>query len=398
MNLVALLLASAGLAVPMMFYSVSLPALMREEGLPLTFIGLTGLVYLPYAFAFLWAPIVDRSSVSASGIGRRRLWVATMLVVMALVAAASALAPPARGLAAGVAGAFFIPLFGATARTAMLGFAVENLKPSQRPWGGAILPAGGALGALIGASVLIFLYERAGWAGTMLALAAILLVPLVSLLTVREASTPPTRGALSPSLRRFFERSTSRSVLMFLLPLAVGFGLSFGMMQPRLVDLGFTLDQIGLINGVFTCIALLTGGPIAAWLIGRFGLAAIIPLGVTVNSAILMYVALASYWDLPAFHAAAALVLFYLGFSFVGVMTNTLFMNQSRKDQAGTDFTLFICLYWFLSMIGIGLSGLIADSLGYAVTFGIGASLVLCSLLFVRGLPIGFETAEVSNS
>ena len=396
MTYAVIFLLSAALAVPMTFFAVGLPAILREAGVPLTLIGLTALIYLPYALVFLWAPIVD--SRALNGWGRRRSWIIILQLGVAGLIAVAALLSPGDGVPAVLAVATLVSLFGATQRTALVGFAVEKLSPSQRPWGSALLPAGGALGAVIGASGLLFVYSRAGWSVTMLTMAGLAVLFLIPALGARETKQRPTDvvPSLRPSLKRFFKRKDIRPVVAFLAPLAFGVGLGFGMLQPRLVDMGFSLDQIGMINGILTCAALFTGGPLAALIVRRYGLFSVLPLGVTVNAAFLLYAACASYWDLSAVHGAASVVLFYLGFSFISVMTNTIFMNHSGVGQEGTDFTVFICIYWLLSMAGMACSGVVAGQFGYAAAFFSGALSVSASLSLIRRLPLRQQEQTVT--
>ena len=395
MAFAVILAISAAMAIPMTFFSVALPALMREAGVPLSMIGLTGLVYLPFALVFLWAPLVDRYSLGS--LGYRRSWIVLLQIGIAICIAAMAFVSPRDGVVAVLCVGVLVATLGATLRTAFLGFVTETLKPGQRPWGGAMIPAGGALGALIGASGLLFLYGSMGWAMTMFAMAILLVFSLAPVLLTREPEQVRSRhaSAARPSLRAVVRRREIWTVVTFLIPLAFGLGLGFGMLQPRLVDLGYTMEELGLINGLFTCAAMFTGGPLAAFLVGRFGLASILPLGVLGMATILLYSAVTSIWQFGETHAAAALVLFFLGFSFIGVMTNTIFMSQSAGTQAGTDFTVFICIYWFLSMLGMGLSGIIAEHLGYGAAFLSGGIAVALSLPLIHRLPLGALPEEL---
>ena len=59
-------------ALPLYFYNVAMPAILRSQGVDLRWIGMLSLLYLPWAFKFLWAPLVDRHYIS--GLGRRRTW------------------------------------------------------------------------------------------------------------------------------------------------------------------------------------------------------------------------------------------------------------------------------------------------------------------------------------
>lgn len=396
MKFAVILLVQAGLMTPIVFFSVGLPALMRAAGLPLALIGLTALIYLPSILAFLWAPIVDLRSLGP--LGRRRSWMIAAPFGMAALLVACAPFAPGSDIAWVLAIALAVALLASTGRTALLGFMVESLGKDQRPWGGALLPAGGALGTLIGSGGLLLLYDRVGWSSTMIVMASLvsLLVLPVLLAAEPQPQEKPRPASWSPSLQRFFRRAESRPVLVFLTPLAVGLGLGFGMLQPRLVDLGFGLDDIGLINGLFSCAALFTGGPLAAVLFRNAGMALVLPLGVGLLVVDLLYLGVAGLWGLSAIHGALAVVLFYLAFSFISVVTNTIFMAHCAAGQEGTDFTIFLCLYLLLSMIGMMLSGVLAQFFGYPGVFLLAAGVTSTSLLFASRMQFSREAGSVT--
>ena len=387
MKYVVIFFLNAGLTVPIVFFSVGLPALMRDAGLPLAIIGLSAMVYLPYALAFLWAPFVDRTRLN--GLGLRRSWLFVIPCLMAMVVVLGAAIGPGDGVFAVLAIAVVVTFLAATARTALFGYVTEAISQKRRPWGAVVLSAGGAVGALIGASGLLFLHSHTNWPSTMLATAAIIGLSAMTALMTSDQSTARTQERRrAPSLKRFISRTDTRRVLVFLAPLGIGMGLGFGMIQPQLVDLGFTLEGIGLINGVFICTALFTGGPLAAFLTSRLGLTTVLPYGLAVVCAVLLYATAASYWTFGPLLGVAAVLLFYLSISFVSVATNTLFMNHSASGQEGTDFTVFICANWFLSLVGMVASGLVAGELGYAGAFLFGAICVLGSLPLVGRLSV----------
>lgn len=43
-------------ALPLYFYNVALPAILRHQGVDLRWIGMLSLLYIPWAFKFFWAP------------------------------------------------------------------------------------------------------------------------------------------------------------------------------------------------------------------------------------------------------------------------------------------------------------------------------------------------------
>ena len=47
-------------ALPLYFYNVALPAILRHQGVDLRWIGMLSLLYIPWALKFFWAPLIDR--------------------------------------------------------------------------------------------------------------------------------------------------------------------------------------------------------------------------------------------------------------------------------------------------------------------------------------------------
>ena len=48
-------------SIPLVFFTMGLPVILRLEGLPLETIGFLQLTGLPYLLKFLWAPLLDRN-------------------------------------------------------------------------------------------------------------------------------------------------------------------------------------------------------------------------------------------------------------------------------------------------------------------------------------------------
>nr|WP_246829041.1 hypothetical protein [Neisseria sp. HMSC070F02] len=59
-------------ALPLYFFNVALPAILRHQGVDIRVIGMLSLLYLPWAFKFLWASYVD--NYYCAKIGKRKTW------------------------------------------------------------------------------------------------------------------------------------------------------------------------------------------------------------------------------------------------------------------------------------------------------------------------------------
>ncbi|MBI4864967.1 MAG: MFS transporter, partial [Candidatus Riflebacteria bacterium] len=82
--------------LPYGFFVQALPVLLREAGVSLEVIGLTSLLALPWAFKFLWAPLVDRFD--GSGLGRRRGWILPLQGIAVATLAGMGFIDPGSGL------------------------------------------------------------------------------------------------------------------------------------------------------------------------------------------------------------------------------------------------------------------------------------------------------------
>lgn len=398
MRYAVLLLVNAAVMIPFSFFTFALPAILREAGVSLELIGLTGVIYLPVIFAFLWAPVIDNGG--RHGKATPQKWMAALLLAMTLLTAAMAFLRPG-DMPAGILGlALLIGVLAASARTALLGYSVRALEETERSTGSAFLLAGSALASLAGASGLLLLYDRAGWSLTLAAMALLLALPLLSLAPSRQAPLMAARPRQRDRARItvFFRRPHSGRMLHFLFWLGLAVGLGFGMLPPLLVDVGFVAEDIALINATLTFGALLAGGPIAALLVRRSGLVVALPLGLAVNVLVYLQASAGAYLDLPRIYTAVSVGLFFLAFSFLGVMTNTLFMNFSDAGQESTDLSLINAAYIFMSIIGASCSGLIAASAGYESVFAAGAACALISIWVSLGLPKGRAQSEPSTA
>ncbi|MEC7120602.1 MAG: hypothetical protein VXW65_11975, partial [Pseudomonadota bacterium] len=116
-------------ALPLYFFNVAMPAILRTQGVDLRWIGMLSLLYLPWAFKFFWAPLVDRYFIPS--LGRRRTWlVFTQLSVIAGVVVL-ALAGLDYGLWPFILIGLWISTLAATQDIAIDGYAVEAFPTQQ---------------------------------------------------------------------------------------------------------------------------------------------------------------------------------------------------------------------------------------------------------------------------
>src|SRR5574340_1450826 len=98
--------------LPLLLTSTLLQAWMKKAGIDLTLIGLMALVGLPYTLKFLWAPFMDRFTISS--LGRRRGWLLLAQITLALSVAGLGFADPARNPVLMVFVALLVTFFSAS--------------------------------------------------------------------------------------------------------------------------------------------------------------------------------------------------------------------------------------------------------------------------------------------
>ncbi|RWB68517.1 MAG: MFS transporter [Mesorhizobium sp.] len=366
-----------------------LPAVMRDQGLPLDRIGLLTLIALPWALKFLWSPAVERYRLPLSGRDRT----GAIVLIGGLVSIAGLLAVAQLGPAAFwplVACLTVVAFAASTVDVACDGFAVQNLAGKNLGWGNAAQVGGAYLGSAIGGGLFLFLVDLQGWRPAMWALASLLvLLGLPFLLGIAGRSHEEVRDHV-PSLGMALRRPQIRRGLVASAIYVLAQKAVLAMLGPFLVDAGLSLSTIGLVNGAGSMIlgvaAALAGGALVRWL----GTRSVLVLALVLQAgSLFVLAAFALSGIFPSGPLAAVAMLSSSGIMALGfVALYAQFMRWSDPRQAGVDFTLFQCMDALVSMAGGILAGYAAQHLGYGALFaggGVVALLATPAIAMVSG-------------
>ncbi|MER8873432.1 MFS transporter [Mesorhizobium sp. M0814] len=377
---VAIVLAIGGLYVAQSVIGgitwAGLPAVMRDQGLPLDRIGLVSLIALPWALKFLWAPAVERYRLPPVGKNRTGTIVAAGgLVSIAGLWAVGALGPEAWWP---VLACLTIVAFAAsTVDIACDGFAVQSLAKENHGWGNAAQVGGAYLGSAIGAGLFLLLVDAYGWRIAVWAMALLLLpLGLPFLLGVASRAREETRAHV-PSLLDALKRPEIRRGLAASAIYVLAQKAALAMLGPFLIDAGLDLSMVGLVNGVGSMFvgpaAALAGGALVKW----FGPRNVLVLALFLQAGSLFFFSVFDFLgDFSTTALMAIAVLSSSGFMALGfVALYAQFMRWSDPRQAGVDFTLFQCMDALMSMAGGIAAGYAAQYFGYGAFFA-GAGLV----------------------
>ena len=374
LGLLSCLYFSQGL--PFGFMSQALPALLRSYDVSLEKIGLVSLVALPWALKFLWAPYVDHYG--SARFGRRKSWILPMqfgfMVCLLLLGLLDPDTLNATGFYWLLLILFLSNLIAATQDIATDGLAVSSLGPRERGLGNGVQVAGYRVGMLFGGAVILILLDRLGWLSTFVVLALMILLVSLPVWLLREPAATAELQHDSP--RNVFALALQfvRQPGMWAWVLVVVFykvGDSYGsaMTKPLLIDLGYSLEQVGWISGGIGMGAGIGGALFGGWLVPRIG-----RVQALVGFGLLQAFSLLGFWWLAAHDAGlewvtAVVALEHLSGGMSAAALFTLMMDACRRPLAGTDYTLQASVQVVMAGVLHSASGFGASAWGYEVHF-----------------------------
>ena len=384
--------------LPFGFFTQALPVLLRERGLSLAAIGASGLLYLPWALKFLWAPLVDHT-------GTRRQWLLGLQLLTLGGAVALSFIDMASGLAAIFAALLLFNLLASTQDVATDGLAVRLLSPAERGPGNGVQVGAYRLGMILGGGLLLWVYARSGWSTMFLCMAAVLALTLLPVLFLPRDEAPAAareRPAGRQLLLAWSARLRQPGVGGFVaLICAYKFGvvMASSLVGSFMHDAGLSKEMIAAVKGSIGSSMGLAGAALGGWMAWHFGRRpALITCGVLQTASLLLYVACAfDPGDHRLIYAASTAEHLLGGAATVALFT--LMMDASDPDHAGTDYTLLACAIVFATGLAGLCGGLLGDAAGYLGAFGLSTLLSgLGCLALVLGLDRGHGPARLANA
>jgi len=296
--------------LPLLLTLSTLSAWLATAGIRRAAIGAFALVGTPYAFKFLWAPLIDRLPPPLP-LGRRRGW--GISIQLALIAAIVAMGScsPTRHLPLLVALALLVAFLSASQDIVIDAWRVEILPLGLEGPGAGMIQTGYRVGMLVSGAGALVIASRAGWFVAYATMAAILAVGLLVFLfgpepaqhveeyrprDVKEASRWHTVGlwfstALVGPFRDFMRRPIWPAILIFVLSYKLGEAMAGLMATPLYISLGFSLNEIAAMSKLVGFFATVAGAIIGGLLTARFGiLRSLMLCGVLQSAGNLFYV------------------------------------------------------------------------------------------------------------
>lgn len=374
---------SSGL--PLLLCSKTLQTWMSYTGGTAQMVGFMAIVSIPYGLKFLWAPLMDRFSLSR--LGRRRSWLLlSQLGVLISVAALSRI-QPVEDLSLTMLLALAISFFGASQDIVIDAYRRESLKDEELGLGSSFYSMGYRIAVWIAGGLALILASRVSWNTVYLIMAGIMIMSMIVTLWADEpvgaVSSPRTlQEAVYLPLKDFFSRHGAVIILIFILLYKVGDAMA-GNMLPKFYEyLGFSSEEVGVIAKTMGPVSFLLGTFIGGIIIFKTGI----------------YRSLFIFGVLQALSTLSFVALDRAGHN-LPVLTGVVFFEDLSAGMGSAAFMAFMASltnksftamqYALMTSLMALPRTLISSGTGYMVAyFGWSGFFIFCALAAIPGLAL----------
>ena len=393
--------------IPYGFTSIAMVAFMRQQGVSLELIGaFVGALFLPWAFKWAWAPLIDL--IKLDRLGGRRAWIIFCTVMMIITLLITAMVDFKENFSLLLAMIVLNNLFCATQDVAIDSLAVSTLRANERGRGNGFMFGGQYLGIMLGGGAAVFVSGMFGFEVALAYISVLLFINLLFVLFyVHDPQADPLARRQSHVIRKLVISMTSFvkevyasfwksgrgpmvGVAFALLPNGA-LALAYATLGTIQVDYGLNSSQIAelqIYNTVASAIGCILGGTLA----DRFGSKRIVAtayfltalptlmLAMQISNGGLQSVQSGSFYGIIIVHG------FFYGMAF-GVR-NAILMGMTNPAIAATQFTAFMAMGNLAISFGNYWQGMVAERVDYSAVLYIDSLIAVLAILvvpFLRG-------------
>jgi MFS transporter, PAT family, beta-lactamase induction signal transducer AmpG len=382
--------------LPLLLTYSTLSAWLATAGVRRAAIGAFALVGTPYAFKFVWSPLVDRLPPPIP-MGRRRGWAVTIQILLITVTLALGSCNPRHNLMVMAALALAVAFLAASQDIVIDAYRIEILSSDLQGPGAGMIQVGYRIGMLVSGAGALLIAARFGWFSAYATMAVLLGVGMLVFLLGPEPSED-TRGgdksarsgvgswfrtAVAGPFADFMRRPIWPVILVFVFGYKLGEGMAAVMSTPLYIALGFSLNEIAAISKFVGFFAIVLGALAGGLLTAKLGVfRALLFCGVLQAAGNLFYV-------LQAIEGHR-----------IGYLALCVTVEQITGGMAGAAFVAYLstlcspaftatqyALLSGLALLGrtvIGsTSGILAEGLGWAPFFALTSLVALPALLLL---------------
>ena len=369
--------------LPLLLTVSVLQAWMKDEGVDLTIIGMMALVGLPYTLKFLWAPFMDRFTLTF--LGRRRGWMLLAQIALTVSIASLGQSDPVQNPWMLVFAAFLVTFFSASQDIVVDAYRREDLSDEELGLGSSLYINGYRLGMLLASGGGLIMADYMDFSMVYLILAGCMLPGIMTTLLTPEPETPAgtprtMREAVIDPLVEYFSRKGALWILAFILLYKVGDTMASAMTTPFYLDIGFSKSEIGAVVKLFGFWATIAGGLAGGIMMLRLGINrslwvfGFLQAASTAGFAVLANVG----YSVPLLSAVIAFENLSSG---MGTAAYAAFMASiTNKKFTATQYALLTSLMGIPRVIASAPTGFLAKNIGWETFF------IACALVAIPGM------------
>ena len=280
----AILLLGFSSGLPLALTASTLGIWLTEAQISKASIGLFAAISTPYAFKFLWSPLIDgvRLPLLTAFFGRRRAWLLATQALLVVAIAALGLADPAVDAWRTALFALLVAIASASQDIVIDAYRVESLPPEEQGAGAGAGVLGYRLGMIASSAGALFSAQAYGWQATYFIMAALMGVGIVTtLLSPEPQAVQNVQNKSGHSwlfeyvvepFTDFMTHSHWLALLLFIMLYKFSDAFMGVMTNPFLIEIGFTKVEIGTVVKLFGLWATIFGSVAGGAMVFRLGI------------------------------------------------------------------------------------------------------------------------------
>ena len=380
--------------------SVTINFWLASFGIDTKIIGLFSLIVLPYVFKFLIAIFVERNKILwlSSKIGHHKSWLLIAQIFLIIILFATSFLDPKQNLALIALSGFFIAIFAVVQDIILNANRIKILDSSLEPSGNALYTIGYRLGMLFSGAGVIFASVYISWGEIymMLSVLYILFAFAIICLFVDKKSSDSllnkldTRSFYTMFVEPFKDFFVSKNlvwIILFVLTYKLSDEMLSIMLNPFLLEIGYTAGEIASISKSFGIIMVIIGGLVSGPIIAKLNIrTSIIAFSLIHIFSHMMFILLSIKGkNIPMLY-------FITGYgSFTGGMMMTAYLSfisrLCKGKYVATQYALLSSGMGFSRAIFPAMSGVIADYYGWVIFFTIISLIAAATTIFTFFIP-----------
>lgn len=187
-RVITILLLGFSSGLPIMLIATTLSTWLREESVSRSEIGLFGFAFAPYAFKFIWAPLIDRMPLPpfTTLLGRRRGWMLFTQLWLIAVIWGLGQTDPGDGLFWVAVMAVAVGFWSASQDVVIDAYRIDSLPKSELGAGAGVVVLGYRIAMWVATAGALLIAAKAGWSMAYTAMALLMLVGIGTTLIAKE--------------------------------------------------------------------------------------------------------------------------------------------------------------------------------------------------------------------